>query len=371
MSERPPPSDLWLRARARLTTPEAQAFFLTGALPVLLALALLAFGPRSAGFAALRGSLLTTPGLEATLKGSVSLLLCGLAVALGFRAGVFNLGAEGQLVLGAIAATAVGTRLPAAGSLPAVVLVPLELAAGALAGALWAGIAAWLKRARGAPEVLATILLNFVAIQLAAFLIDYGNPLNETAGGGFTRSDRIAASGDLGSFSLVGVEVPLGFVVALALVLVLELFLFRTVLGLEVRLTGASPGVARAQGFSPSRASWTGFLGGGALAGVAGALGIASVSHRLYGSVAEGAGYTAVAVALTAGLRPSLVVVSALAFAALEAGASAAQREAGVPKAVAGAIEGLLVLAVLAQGALAVALRARAARAALAREASP
>jgi simple sugar transport system permease protein len=107
---------------------------------------------------------------------------------------------------------------------------------------------------------------------------------------------------------------------------------------------------------------WTAFLGGGALAGLAGALGIVGVTHRLFPSVAEGAGYTAVAVALTAGLRPGLVVLTALGFAALEVGAQAAQASAGVPRAIAGAVEGLLVLSVLAQGALARALAKRAAR---------
>ena len=351
-----------MRALRRLATPDALALALSALAPLVVLGLALALGPRGAAAAAIRGSVLSAPGLEATLRGSVPLLLCGLAVALGFRGGVFNLGAEGQLVLGAVAATAVGTRWSGADSPPAFVLVPLELVAGALAGALWAGIAGWLKRARGAPEVLATILLNFVAIRVAAFLVDYENPLNEAVHG-YAQSDRIALAGDVGAFDLGGVPVPLGFLLALALACLLDLFLFRTVRGLELRLVGTSASVARAQGFSPGRATWTAFLGGGALSGVAGALGIVGVTHRLYGSVAEGAGYTAVAVALTAGLRPSLVVVSALAFSALEAGASAAQREAGVPKAVAGAIEGLLVLAVLAQGALAHALRARAARA--------
>jgi simple sugar transport system permease protein len=335
-------------------------------------IAILALGMRgdSTVSAILRGSLTTAPGIEATLKSAVPLLLCGLAVALGFRAGIFNLGAEGQLVLGAIAATAIGTSWPgAAPRASALACVPLELLAGAVAGALWAAIACWLKRARGAPEVLTTILLNFVAIRLAAFLVDYGNPLNERSAA-YPESDPIASAGVVGTIPLGSVFVPAGVVIALALAVGLDAFLFRTVRGLELRLFGTSPTVARAAGFSPARASWTAFLGGGALAGLAGALGIAGVTHRLFASVAEGAGYTAVAVALVAGLRPLAVAAAALGFAALEAGAQAAQREAGVPRALAGAAEGLVVLAVLAQAALTEILRARAERARAARETS-
>ena len=359
-----------MSARPSVRRLEALVPWLAALAPIAFVGVALVLGPRAAAGAALRGSLLTAPGIEATLKGAVPLLLCGLAVALGFRAGVFNLGAEGQLVLGAIAATAVGTSGLAGVAPWPLWIVPLELVAGALAGALWAGVAAWLKRARGAPEVLATILLNFVAIRLAAFLVDYDNPLNELSNG-YPESDRISPAGELGAIGFAGVSVPLGILIAIALAVALEVALFRTVAGLEIRLAGTSPGVARATGFSPARASWTAFLGGGALSGLAGALGIVGSTHRLFASVAEGAGYTAVAVALTAGLRPAAVVLTAFGFAALEAGAEAAQREAGVPKAFAGAVEGLLVLSVLVQAALARNLRARADRRAASPEASP
>ena len=279
------------------------------------------------------------------LRGSVPLLLCGLAVTIGFRAGALNLGAEGQLIVGAVAAAAVGTKVPL-GPLT----LPAELLAGALAGALWGSCAAWLKEKRGAPEVLTTILLNFVAIQVARFLIDSGNPLSEAAGREI-QSDALPESGVLSPISILGLEVPPGLLLAILLAVALDRGLFATRPGLELRLSGVSPGVARAQGFSPRRALWTAFLLGGALAGLAGALGLAGVTRRLYMTIGEGAGYTAVAVALVAGLRPVLVIGAALAFAALETGTMALQREHGIPHTAASAIEGLLILAVLARNA--------------------
>jgi simple sugar transport system permease protein len=321
--------------------------------------------PVLAARAALDGSVRSTFGLEVTLKGAVPLLLCGLAVALGFRAGVFNLGAEGQLVVGAVAAAAVGVHAENLGF----AAVPLELLASILAGAAWAAIAAWLKEARGAPEVLATILLNFVALKLGAFLIDVGNPLNEAAAT-YPMSDEIARPAELAPLVLLGVEVPKGIFLAVALAVALDLAIFRTRAGLELRLSGANPGVAEATGFSPRRARWAAFVLGGALAGLAGGLGIAGVTHRLYRNPGNGVGYTAVAVALVAGLRPRWVVVAAIGFATLEAGAQSAQHT-GVPKALAQAIEGLVVLLVLAQGALANALAARAARRRALAEAAP
>jgi simple sugar transport system permease protein len=285
--------------------------------------------------------------LGSILRGAVPLLLCGLAVTIGFRGGALNLGAEGQLIVGAVAAAAVGTKLPL-GPL----LLPAELIAGALAGALWASCAAWLKEKRGAPEVLTTILLNFIAIQVARFLIDSGNPLNEAAGREI-QSDALPDSGVISPIPLFGVDVPPGLLLAILLGVLLERGLFATRPGLELRLAGTSPGVARAQGFSARRALWTAFVLGGALAGLAGALGLAGVTRRLYMTIGEGAGYTAVAVALVADLRPVLVIGAALAFAALETATMALQREHGIPHTAASAIEGLVILAVLARNAYA------------------
>jgi len=282
--------------------------------------------------------------VETALKGTVPLLLCGLAVAIGFRAGAFNLGAEGQLIVGAVAAAAVGTKAPFG-----VALLPAELLAGALAGALWGGIAAWLKQARGAPEVLTTILLNFVAIQLARFLVDTGNPLNE-ASHHENQSDALPQAGVLSPLGLGSLDVPKGLFLAILLALLLDRALSHTRAGLELRLSGASPGVARAQGFSPARALWTAFLVGGALSGLAGALGLVGVTRRLYMTIGEGAGYTAVAVALVASLRPSYVIGAALAFSALETATLAAHRSFGIPRPAAFALEGLAILVVLARG---------------------
>jgi simple sugar transport system permease protein len=312
-----------------------------------IALALVGRDPLAVARALLEGSLLSRDGLEATLKRLVPLLLCSLAVTLAFRAGAWNLGAEGQLAIGALAAAWVGTG-PLARALPeSQALGVLALVAAALAGAGLAAIAAWLRERRGVPDVLATIFLNIVALGVVAWAVDEGGPLREHAGG-YPRSDEVAPGAELPWFrALWFARFHLGLPLALALAALVELFLTHTRLGLGLRAAGARREAARAAGFRPGALVALAYVAGGALAGLGGGVVVTAVTHRLFRNVSGGVGYTAIAAALLGGLRPGRVVLASLLFAALEAGTLAAQGRAGASSAISDAIEGALLIIVI------------------------
>jgi simple sugar transport system permease protein len=262
-------------------------------------------------------------------------------VALAFRAGVWNIGAEGQLYAGAIAATWVGLG---AGALPTWLLAPAVLAAAGLAGAAWAVVPALMKLRLGVGEVITTILMNFVAIHLAAWAVR--GPLQE-ARGVFPQTDPIAEGARLPL--LPGSRLHAGFLVAVGAALLLWAVLRWTRAGFALRAVGASPEAARVAGrMDAARVAGAAFLVSGALAGLAGGVQVAGVTYALYEGLSPGWGYTAIAVALLAGLHPGGVVMVALLFGALEGGAGAMQRSAGVPAAWVSAVEALAILSVLA-----------------------
>lgn len=280
--------------------------------------------------------------LSVTLVRSVPLMLTGLAVALAFRAGVWNIGAEGQLYAGAIAAAAVGLF---AGSWPAWLLLPAVLTSAAVAGGLWALLPALMKLHLGVGEVITTILMNFVGIHLAAYAVH--GPLQE-ARGVFPQTDPIAVAGRL-PMLVSGTRLHVGFAGAVLLALALWTFLRWTRAGFALRAVGASPAAARVSGrLNVRRVTLVAFLGSGAIAGLAGGVEVAGVTFALYEGLSPGWGYTAIAVALLAGLHPGAVLVTGVLFGALESGAGAMQRAAGIPAAWVAAVEALVILSVLA-----------------------
>lgn len=276
-----------------------------------------------------------------TLVQTVPLLLTGLGMALAFRCRLFNIGGEGQLLLGAIAATWAGTRLAP----PAALHLPLALLLGALAGAGWAGIAALLRIFRGVPEVLSTLLLNFVALQGVAWMVR--GPLQEAAGD-FPWSDKIAIPARL-VLLVPDTRLHAGAPLALLLAFVVWFYLRWTAGGFALRAVGAGPEAAEAAGISPARTQMTTFLLSGALCGLAGAIQICGVTYYLSDNYSPGYGYTAIAVALLANLSPPGVVPSALFFGALTAGSSAVQR-VGVAAVVVQILQAVLLLSLLGYG---------------------
>ena len=256
-----------------------------------------------------------------TLAQTVPLLLTGLGVALAFRCRLFNIGAEGQFLVGAVAATAVGVR-HFAPEFQAVQL-PLVLAAGALGGAAWAGIAALLKIVRGVPEVLSTLLLNFVALQLLAWAVR--GPVQEAVRE-YPQSDPLAIPSRL-ILLLPHTHLHAGVVLAVGIAVVVHLYLRYAMGGFALRAVGASPEAANAAGIPMRRTIATAFLLSGALSGLAGAVQVAGVTYLLSDGISPGYGYTAIAVALLADLSPLLILPSALFFGALTAGSVAVEQK--------------------------------------------
>jgi simple sugar transport system permease protein len=281
------------------------------------------------------GSVGSAAAWGATLGKTCPLLLTGLAVALAFRCGVWNIGAEGQLLAGALAATALATR--AAPGAPSVVLLPLALAGGAAAAAALGALAGWLRAARGVSEVISTILLNFVAIQAVAFAVQ--GPLQEAAGA-YPQSDALPAAARLPAIARVHAGLPLALLSAAGT----AWLLFRTPLGFRLRAVGHAPEAARFAGIPPERHGTIALAIAGALAGAAGAIEVTGVTGRLFEGLSPGYGYTAIAVALLARLDPLAVVPSALFFGALEAGAGAMQREAGIPAVATEVVQAVVIL---------------------------
>jgi len=304
---------------------------------LVLLLGLLGEDPRVALRALVAGSLGDRFALENTLVRLCPLLLVGLAVALAFRTGIWNIGAEGQLCVGALATTACATRLlPQA---PAWLAIPLALVVGSGAGAGWAGIAAWLRTRRGVSEVLSTLLLNFIGALAIAWAVH--GPLQE-AQLTYPQSDALPTAARLPM--LAGTRVHAGILLALLASPLVAFVLFRTRIGLRWRAVGLSPSAARYAGIPPEREAARVLMVSGAMAGLAGAIEVSGVTGRLFENLAAGYGFTAIAVALLGRLQPLAIVGAALFFAILATGSGAMQRVAGVPAVAVRVTEGLVIL---------------------------
>ena len=277
---------------------------------------------------------------------SVPLILAGLSVALAFRGGVFNIGAEGQLIVGAVASAAISIRLePAFGAF----VIVVALGGGAVAGAFWAAIAAELKERFHVLEIISTIMLNFIAIYLVSFLVR--GPLQEPTRI-YPQTVSLADNARL-PIILPGTRLHAGFIIAVILAGFLYWMLARTAVGFRIRALGAGPRAAQSAGrIDITRLSWRVFVASGAIAGLAGAIEVNGVTFALYENISPGYGYTAIAVALIAGLNPAGVIVSGLFFGILETAALALQRDFGIPSSIASMVEALLILVTLAVASL-------------------
>lgn len=315
-----------------------------GSALVLTAGALLLGGHDPAsGLAALVGGALGSWDrfLSITLVRAVPLILAGLAVALAFRASVWNIGAEGQFYAGATMAVWLGLLLP---PLPGILGLAILLIASGMAGALWAWVPAIMRVRLGTSEVISTLLMNFVAIYLAAFLVH--GPLREPRGV-FPQSEAIPNAFRL-PILVPGSRLHAGLALALLVALAMWFLLARTAFGFRIRAVGASEEAARVSGAIDTGAvMFRTLMLSGLIAGLAGGVELTGVTFALYEDLSPGYGYTAIAVALLGGLRPAGVVLAGLFFGALEGGASAMQRQAGIPSVWVNVIEALVILTVL------------------------
>lgn len=340
---------------ARLVAPLAVAVVALG----VLALVILAGGyDLSTAFGALWNGAFGTPYaiFSATLVRATPLIVLGLSVALSFRAGILNIGADGQFLAGASAATAVALLAPA---WSAWLVLPAVLAGGVVGGAAWAGVAAILRHRFGVLEVISTLMLNFVALQGVSFLLR--GPLQEPTRV-YPQTLAIPDAARLGLL-LDGQRLHWGIVTAVVLAAALAWVLHATATGFRVRLVGAGPAAAASAGrVDVERVVFGVFLSSGAIAGFAGAVQLAGVTYQLSEGFSPGYGYSAIAVALLARLNPLWVIPAGVLFGALEAGAGSMQREAGVPFQLVAIVEALVILGVLAvdrAGTVAAARQAR------------
>jgi simple sugar transport system permease protein len=292
------------------------------------------------------GSFGSIYAISETLTAAAPVTLTGLGIALGFRAGLFNIGAEGQLILGGIAAVAVGFLLT---GLPAYIHLPLALLAGALAGAVWAGIAGWLKAATGAHEVITTIMLNLIAMRLAEYLLR--NPPIQKPGRTDAISQSVLPSAELPKL-LAWLDptyrVHLGIFLALIMVAVVYWLLLRTTTGFEFRASGHSPEAARYAGMRSGAIIVLVMACSGALAGLAGANQVLGVLGRASPGFSAGAGFDGIAVALLGRSHPVGVLFAGVLFGALQAGGRQMQVSAGVRIDLIAMIQALIIVFVAA-----------------------
>jgi general nucleoside transport system permease protein len=286
------------------------------------------------------GSLGSTFGLSVTLVRMTPLLLAGLGVAISFRAGVFNIGAEGQLYAGAIAATATALYLP---GLPPVVLPIACMLAGLAGGAVWVAIPAWLRAYRGVSEVVVTLMFNFIGIYFASYLVnlDYG-PLG-LAGSAYPQSDVIPTRAEL-PIIWPTTSVHAGLLIGVFLALVLFVVIRYTPFGFRLRAVGSNPEAAQYAGIPVKRMMVAVMLISGGLAGLAGASEILGLKYALYANFSPGYGYDAIAVALLARNSPIAAIVSAAFFGAMRAGAVQMEQTVGVESSFVLIIEALAIL---------------------------
>ncbi len=292
------------------------------------------------------GSFGSLQAVSETLTAAAPVTLAALGVALGFRAGLFNIGAEGQMIAGGMAAVAVGFSFA---GLPIYIHLPLALLAGILAGAIWAAIPGWLKAATGAHEVITTIMLNLSALQLTYYLLR--NPPMQKPG----RHDPVSAS------VLQSAELPklltwldpnlrlnAGIIITIIMVIVVYWLLFRTTLGFEFRASGLNPLAARYAGMRSGLIIVIVMAISGGLAGLAGANQVLGVLGRATPGFSGGVGFNSIAVALLGRSHPVGVLLAGILFGALDAGGRQMQVMAGVRIDLIAIIQALIIVFVAA-----------------------
>ena len=270
------------------------------------------------------------------------LLLIALGLAVCFRSNVWNIGAEGQFVIGAVAAGGVALL---ADKTTGPWIVPAILVAGMLGGMVWAGIVALLRDRFNANEILVSLMLVYVATLVLGFLV-YG-PWKDPMGYNFPQTKTFERVTQIPKL-MQGMRTNIGLLLALAAAAMLWIFLFRTRAGFALQVGGLAPAAARYAGFSSRRALWTALLISGAAAGLAGALEVAGPLGQLTPYVPAGYGFAAIIVAFVGRLHPVGMIFSAILMSMFYIGGELAQSRLGLPKALTGVFQGLLLFTLLA-----------------------
>ena len=317
------------------------ALLVTGVL-----LALLGADPIFAYKTLVMGGIGSPQALSDTLAKMIPIALIAFGVMLTFRCGLWNVGGEGQFYSGAIAATITGIVVDA----PAIVLIPLEIIAGVIAGCLTAYVPAILKARLHANEILVTLMLNYVPVYLALYVIQ--GPFSH---GLAAKTQDIHAAGELpwlivGSLRLLvgSLRLHAGLIFVLVSVISVSLLIHRTTFGYKIRAIGSNPKAAQAAGIDVvSTQFWT-FLIAGGFGGLAGMIQVAAVHHNLLEGMSAGFGFTAIVTALLGRLQPVGILIASFGFAALVVGGDSMQRIAKIESSTVFVIEGLILLFLLA-----------------------
>jgi len=316
--------------------------------------------PSGAVTALYEGSLANPAAISSTLLYTAPLLLVAVGTCVCVRAGVFNLGQEGQVLIGALAGAGVGLRL----ALPGPALLVVALVAAALAGGAWAGISSLMHRFRGVNIVVSTLLMTFLAQQLVSFAVNTSWLLQETRRGNAMvspQSNRLPENGLLGSFGeYPGLQVNGGLLIALVAAAVIALLIARSRWGFRLTMLGLNPRAARHAGVRVAALSGTALAVSGAFAGVAGAVLLASPvgTNRLQGGISNNIGWDGLLVALVARNRPLVAIPVALLFGVLRSGGGFLA-STGVPSFLVDVVKSLLVLAFVVPPVVTEALRRR------------
>ncbi len=328
-------------------------------LPLLATFAALAVGavmliflganPFEAYGALLNGAFGSQNALADTIVRATPLLLVGLGICIAFRGGVINIGGEGQLIIGAITATVLGLTFP---EWPAILLVPAAMVAGFLGGALWGGIPGVLKAYYNVNEILSTIMLNIIAVQIMNYLLrgPLIDPAQLEAASRIPQTARLERLFDLPR--LIPTRLHLGALLAVILAFLVYIFLWRTTIGYQIRAVGLNKAAAKYAGINVNRNIVLALLLSGAFAGLAGAIQVYGVHHRMFtdGSAAGftgSAGFNGIVAALFGKLNPIGTIPAAFIFGALIVGANSLQRAMQVPASFITALNGLVVVFVV------------------------
>jgi len=312
------------------------AALIVGAVAVLFGALLLAkVHPIEAAGSLIRGSLGSPGAIGGTLRETTPLLLAGLAVFLGLRAGLFNIGVEGQFIVGALASITVALRVPGFAGMA------LGVVAGILAGILWALPAGLIRAYRNGHEVITTIMLNNVAVLMTDALV--AGPLKDPKQGSATTPTLDVASQLPALYNQPPVIVSSGLLFGIVITVALSYWLRRTVAGYELQAVGANPTAARCAGVDPKRVMLFAMLASGAVGGLAGSVQALGYEHRFYQGFSPGYGFNALGVALLAGSSAYAVLPASLLFGILEQGGTSLAIF-GVPKGITAVVLGLLIL---------------------------
>ncbi len=304
------------------------------------------FDPLKALYSFFIAPLTSVRGLGELVVKATPLVLCAVGLAIGFRANVWNIGAEGQLTLGAITGGGLALAFYGEGGWW---LLPLMVIGGAIGGAVWAAVPAYLRLRFNASEILTSLMLNYVALLLLNYLVH--GPFRDPDGFAFPESRLFEADATL-PILWAGTRVHLGALFALLAVAGGWLLIARTFIGFQIKVIGLTPAAAGYAGFDQKRIVWLTLLLSGALAGVAGMGEIAGPIGQITASISPGYGYTAIIVAFLGRLHPVGILLAALLMALSFIGGEAAQIAMGLPKAITGVFQGMLLFFLLASDVL-------------------